>query len=100
MRIITIILSITVSLTAISCSSSENSREHQDPAEMFARMDNDADGRISWDEFKSLPSRMGSPENRFLKIDANSDGYLTMEEFKAARPEGRPGGGPGRGGRR
>ena len=55
----------------------------RDPKKAFARLDADADGKISLDEFKAHGKNAAKREKRFQKLDANHDGYLSMEEFAA-----------------
>ncbi|WP_446423726.1 EF-hand domain-containing protein [Mailhella sp.] len=52
-----------------------------DPAERFAVMDTDKDGRISWKEFST--ARPNLNENAFKSIDADSDGSISLDEWKA-----------------
>ena len=68
------------------------------PAEMFQRLDSDADGTISMDELQA----MGGFGERLREADTNSDGSIDQAELtsaigrmRAARggAEGRPGGG-------
>ncbi|MBE0645100.1 MAG: EF-hand domain-containing protein [Bacteroidetes bacterium] len=87
-------LLLPVTVLAASCSSSEPDRPPEgDPQAFFIRMDKDGDGRISWDEFRDMPSRRGAPEDRFQRMDKDSDGYVTLEEFLSAREEFRGKGG-------
>lgn len=99
MRIFTVSLVVLASALILSaCSSSEpEQRPERDPQVFFQRMDKDQDGRISWDEFRDMPSRMGSPEERFQRIDKDADGYITLDEFSAAQEEFRGRGGERRG---
>jgi hypothetical protein len=74
------------------------------PEEIFKKLDADADGSMTLDEFKKSPMAQkdeAKAEEIYKKIDANSDGSVTLEEFKAHRPPHRPGGpgGPGKGGK-
>ena len=77
----------------------------RDPEAFFLRLDTDGDGRLSWDEFREMPTRGGTPEERFQTLDSDGDGYVSLDEFLAAREanhrpgEGRPGGGRRGGGR-
>lgn len=77
-------------------------KERPNPEEVFTKLDIDADGNITLEEFKKGPKAQGDPakaEEIFKKIDINSDGNVTIEEFKAHRPPHGPGkGGPGKGG--
>jgi len=65
---------------------------------MFSAMDKDGDSRLSWDEFKAMPARMGTPEERFQRMDEDTDGFVTFDEFSTALEESR--GRRGEGGRR
>ena len=52
-----------------------------DPAERFALMDADSNGRIAWAEFSK--ARPNLNENAFKSIDANGDGGIDLDEWKA-----------------
>lgn len=52
-----------------------------DPAERFAVMDSDKDGRIVWKEFSA--ARPNLNENAFKSIDADGDGAVSLDEWKA-----------------
>jgi hypothetical protein len=67
------------------------------PEEIFKKLDANADGSISLDEFKAGPAGQrdaAKAEEVFKKIDADGNGNVSAEEFKAHRPPPR-GGGPG-----
>lgn len=60
------------------------------PEERFKRLDKDANGTVSLEEFKASPMGQRNVERAaeiFKKIDADSNGELTLEEFKAHRPD-------------
>jgi Ca2+-binding EF-hand superfamily protein len=102
MRVFFILSAAALLLSFIACSSSESTesadeRPGRNPAEMFSAMDNNGDSRLSWDEFKAMPARMGTPEERFQRMDKDTDGFVTYDEFSTALEESR--GRHGEGGR-
>ncbi len=94
------LLLLTAAALIAACSSSESeNRMERDPEQLFLRLDRDGDKRLSWDEFREMPSRNGSPEERFERMDKDLDGYVSHDEFLTAREEFRRSGqgGPGSG---
>ena len=70
--------------------------QRPNPEEMFKKLDTNADGSISKDEFKAAPFAQKEPDKAdkmFGFKDTDKDGKLSKEEF-AKRPEGK-GGKPG-----
>ncbi len=65
-----------------------------DPAQMFANLDKDSDGKLTEAE---MPDRM---KERFAAMDANKDGSVDQSEFVKAIEAFRAAGGGGGGGRR
>lgn len=63
-------------------------------AEFLKRLDADADGKVTKDEFLAFTKKEG--EDRFAKIDANGDGAADEAELKTAAEKMRAGGGEGR----
>jgi Ca2+-binding EF-hand superfamily protein len=58
-----------------------------DPAEVFKKLDTNADGSVSLEEFKAGPAGKkdaAKAEEIFKKKDKDSDGKLSLEEFSAA----------------
>jgi hypothetical protein len=56
------------------------------PENMFKKLDTNADGSVSLEEFKAGPRGTKNPtraEQGYKKMDKDSDGKLTLEEFKA-----------------
>lgn len=57
------------------------------PEEILKKLDTNADGSISKEEFLARPKAKADSakaEERFKAMDKDSDGKLTLEEFKAA----------------
>lgn len=50
------------------------------PEEVFAERDEDADGRLTLEEFKDGGKRKA--EDRFGQADADADGLLTLDELR------------------
>ena len=66
------------------------------PEEIFKKLDANADGSVSKDEFMAGPRAKQDPAKggeHFTRMDTDKDGKLSKEEF-AKRPEGK-GGKPG-----
>jgi hypothetical protein len=69
------------------------------PAAAFKKIDTNADGCVSLEEFKASPRGQKNPDKAakaFGKMDKDSDGKVTLEEFKAftaesAEKHGKPG---------
>ena len=53
----------------------------QSPADLLARMDSDANGKVSQEEFEKAGFARRRPR-LFARIDANADGELSLEEIK------------------
>ena len=74
------------------------------PEERFKKLDTNADGSLSPDEFKASPMAQRNPERAneiFKKMDADANGSVSLDEFKkhrSERPHRRPGGRGGPGG--
>ena len=75
--------------------------KHPKPEQVFAKLDADANGSVTLEEFKESPKAQKNPvkaEEIFSKIDTDSSGDLSMTEFLAHRPPHGPGkGGKGKG---
>ncbi len=54
----------------------------------FDKLDKNNDGKITFEEIKSLPARRRSPEDIFRMMDKDGNGYVTREEFES-RTRGR-----------
>jgi EF-hand domain pair len=68
--------------------------KHPKPAEVFTKLDADANGSVSLEEFKKSHRAQKNPakaEEIFKKIDADSNGGISLEEFKAHKPPHGPG---------
>ena len=68
----------------------EKGKPKANPEEAFKKLDKDADGSVSLEEFKASPRGQKEPakaEEYFKKKDKDSNGKLTLEEFKAHAPK-------------
>lgn len=54
-------------------------------ADMVARMDQNADGKLTREELDASTSHRRRPPPDFESIDTNKDGFVTVEELAAAR---------------
>ena len=52
-------------------------------AEEKMKLDNDADGKVSFDEYRA--SKEKGHERQFKKMDSNGDGYIDAAEKKAQK---------------
>lgn len=97
-----ILSAFTVMAVAMSLSFAEDAKPAKgegkpkmNPEEAFKKLDKDADGSVSLEEFKASPKGQKDPakaEESFKKKDKDSNGKLTLEEFKAHGPkEGKEG---------
>lgn len=70
---------------ALSTSAADK-KPKKSPAQRFARMDVNKDGKLSPEEFlaKRAPDKKEVSANQFKKRDKNQDGALSLDEFKAA----------------
>jgi Ca2+-binding EF-hand superfamily protein len=53
---------------------------------MIARMDSDADGKLTKAEMEASMANRRRPPPDFDSIDTNHDGFVTVEEMVAVRP--------------
>jgi hypothetical protein len=51
----------------------------------FSKLDANGDGKVTFEEFNSVPHPEGKPEWLFGLRDANRDGKLTQQEFCAGK---------------
>jgi len=80
------ILKISV-LTLALCSftfANAQEKKKKNPEKMFKKMDSDANGTISLDEFKAAKPKADADKlaKRFSKMDADASGEVSMDEFK------------------
>jgi hypothetical protein len=58
-----------------------------DPAKAFAKVDANADGTATKEEFMASPRGQKDPEKaakKFTRMDADANGSVTLDEFKAS----------------
>jgi Ca2+-binding EF-hand superfamily protein len=59
-----------------------------DPAKAFAKVDTNADGAVTKEEFMASPKAQKDTEKaakKFTKMDADANGSVSLDEFKAAK---------------
>jgi hypothetical protein len=87
------ILAIATSLSYGQEEPEKGGKRHPDPEKIFKKLDADASGSVSLEEFKASPRAQQNPARAgeiFDKIDADDSGSITLEEFKAHRPQHPP----------
>ena len=60
-------------------------RDAQDPDQSFRRLDSDADGRLSFQEWFAGSAGWAPSLERFLSLDTNLDGHVEKQELMTAR---------------
>lgn len=80
---------LAVAVQAQDAKPEKPNKPKMDPAEVFKKMDSNADGSVSLEEFKASPrwkKDAAKADEAYKKRDKDSDGKLTLEEF-SAKPE-------------
>lgn len=69
-----------------------------DAAETFKKLDTNADGKLTLDEFKAgkVGKEAEQADAHFKKMDKDNDGSLTLAEFKSGWQHGKEKSGEGR----
>lgn len=89
MKSITSILAILALAATVNAAdekkpAADGAKKKGNPEEMFKKLDKDANGSISKEEFMASPNAKkdeAKAAERFGKMDKNSDGSLTKEEM-------------------
>jgi len=55
----------------------------------FSEIDANSDGKLSLEEFSTVESRRGTPEEMFDRMDKNDDGFVTEQEYQSRGNGGR-----------
>jgi hypothetical protein len=90
---------LAVSVQAEDAKPAKPDKPKQDPAAAYKKLDANADGKLTLEEFKAGPRWKKEPEKAdgvFKKRDKDSSGDISLEEF-TAKPEkpAKPGKGKG-----
>ena len=67
----------------------DKAKTKPNPEAMFKKLDTNADGSLSLEEFKASPRGQKDPvkaEETYKKMDADSKDGVSLDEFKAAAP--------------
>jgi len=92
------IIGLVGALAVVTSAQAEKERgSRPSPEEIFAKLDADENGAVTYEEFKLSPKKLREIDDDataeemkqtvFSKIDANSDEQITLEEFQNNRPE-------------
>ena len=80
---------LAVAVQAEDAKPAQPEKPKQDPAAAFKKLDANADGKLTFEEFKAGPRWKKEPEKAdgvFKKRDKDGNGHITLEEF-TAKPE-------------
>ncbi len=85
------LLAVPFFAVAVQAQDAKPEKPKMDPAAAFKKMDSNADGSVTLEEFKASPrwkKNADKADEAFKKRDKDSDGKVTLEEFtaKAERP--------------
>jgi hypothetical protein len=88
MKISSILVALlaSVSLAVAADEAKPKAKAKVDPAAAFAKMDKNADGKLSKEEFVGTPkddAAKAKKEAQFTAKDTDKDGFLSKEEFLA-----------------
>ncbi len=77
-------LVVACGLAAPGFAADDKPKEKPSPEQQFKRMDKNADGKLSLEEFKGKRQgdKAAKAEENFKKKDKDGDGSLSLEEFK------------------
>ena len=81
----TLAVALMGSSVAVSGLKGAEEKKKPEPEEQFKKRDKDADGFLTWDEFKGKleGEKLDAAKKQFEAKDANKDMKLSLEEFKA-----------------
>jgi len=77
--------SFALGTTSFAAAAPEKPKKKRDPAAVFKKLDANADGKLSVEEFvgKREGQKKEAAEKRFKRLDKDGDGSLTLAEFTA-----------------
>ena len=82
---------------SVTTKAQDEAKKKVDPEKTFARLDKDKDKKLTWEEFKTRPSKKELTEEEkkkqetrfkalFARMDKDKDKHVTLEEFKNPAP--------------
>jgi Ca2+-binding EF-hand superfamily protein len=82
--LVTTLALLAIAAVSVNAQDAGKKKTPPNPEEMFKKLDKDANGKVSKEEFLASPGAKkdaAKAEERFGKMDKDKDGSLTLEEM-------------------